>query len=268
MNDLSSLLSIALEAADLGSKFVRSLPPGNLTAKGDRDMASEVDFAVEHAIRSFLRKETPDIDFLGEEEGSAGNVGDALWTLDPVDGTANFIHGLPLCAISLGLVRRGRPALGVIDLPFLGSRYSAVDGEGAFVDGRRLHVSQTAGLHDAIVAIGDYAVGPEAEHRNRLRLAVTQQLAPKALRVRMLGSAAIDLAWLAEGRLDASITLGNNPWDTAAGVVLAREAGAQVVDKDGSPHTIDSLATIAAARPLLGQVLHLIREADHSLISG
>jgi len=262
-----SLLPIALEAVDVASELVRSRPPGALTAKGDRDMASEVDFAVERAVRAFLDERTPAIGFLGEEEGPTGSQAEPLWTLDPVDGTANLIHGVPLCGISLGLIHEGRPVLGVIDLPFLGSRYSAVEQHGAFVGRRRLHASQTTNLRDAIVTIGDYAVGPHAQDTNRLQLAVTEQLAARALRVRMLGSAAIDLAWVAEGRLDASITLANNPWDMAAGVILAREAGALVVDKDGSPHTFDSPATVAVGPLLLDEITDLIRHASSRTVA-
>ena len=261
-----SLLPIALEAVDVANELVRSRPPGAVTSKGDRDMATEVDLAVERTVRSFLEKKTPTIGFLGEEEGPTGSQDEPLWTLDPVDGTANFAHGLPLCGISLGLIHNGRPVLGVIDLPFLGSRYSAVERHGAFVDQRRLHARHTTKLQDAIIAVGDYAVGPDATANNRLQLAITEQLAARALRVRMLGSAAIDLAWVAEGRLDASIALSNTPWDMAAGVILAREAGARVVDKDSSPHTFESAATVAAGPQLLDEITDLLRQVDTGLI--
>jgi myo-inositol-1(or 4)-monophosphatase len=107
----------------------------------------------------------------------------------------------------------------------------------------------------------NYAVGEYAEARNRTRLAVTTQLARRAQRVRMLGSAAIDLAWFAHGRTDAAIIFGNKPWDTAAGVLLAREAGGRVVDADGTHHTTRSASTIAASAELLSQVLELVSVA-------
>lgn len=264
--EFGPLLPIALDAVDIARDLVRGKQHGALTAKGDRDMASETDYAVERALRDFLREKTPDINFLGEEEGTTGRFDSELtWALDPIDGTANFIHGLPLCAVSLGLIRNGRPVLGVIDLPFLGLRYSALEGEGAYEGSRRLRASHTDSLRDAVVAIGDYAVGNNAERKNRLRLAVTHQLAAKAQRVRMLGSAAVDLAWVADGQLDASIILANKPWDTAAGVLLAREAGAAVVDKDGSPHTFNSTATITASPALATELLTLVRDAEENV---
>lgn len=255
-----ALVPAALEAAALAGDLIRSRRPGTLTAKGDRDMASELDFAVERAVRAHLRRRTPDVAVLGEEEGVTGRYdGDLLWALDPIDGTANFVHGMPLTGVSLGLLRGDRPVLGVIDLPFLGARYWAVEHAGAYEGDRRISASRTGGLREAIVAIGDYAVGVGAEEKNVLRLALTERLAGRVQRVRMLGSAAIDLAWVAEGKLDACVALSNNPWDTAAGVVIAREAGAVVVDLDGSDHTSASAATIAVAPRLAGELLDLVR---------
>lgn len=255
------LLPAAQQAVAIASDLVRSRVPGLLTAKGDRDMATELDYAVERAVRAHLRSRTPDVPILGEEEGITGEgSSELLWALDPIDGTANFVHGIPLCGISLGLVHRNRPVLGVIDLPFLGTRYSAVEHTGAYLGDRRLQVSMTANLRDAIVAIGDYAVGKNAETKNRLRLALNERLAAEVQRVRMLGSAAIDLAWVADGKLDISMTLSNKPWDTAAGVIIAREAGAVVVDKDGTNHTFVSTATIAATPALVKEITALVQQ--------
>jgi myo-inositol-1(or 4)-monophosphatase len=261
-----SLLPVAQEAVALASDLVRTRMPGLLTAKGDRDMATEVDYAVERAVRDFLRDKTPDVAFLGEEEGTSG-AGNAelMWALDPIDGTANFVHGIPLCGISLGLIHRSQPVIGVIDLPFLGTRYSAAQHTGAYVGDRRIQASMTTNLTDAIVSIGDYAVGEDAQEKNRLRLALNKRLAEQVQRVRMLGSAATDLAWVAEGKLDASLTLSNKPWDTAAGVLLAREAGAVVIDKDGTDHTLNSAATIAAAPGIANQITALIADARAEL---
>ncbi|HUB39977.1 MAG TPA: inositol monophosphatase family protein [Streptosporangiaceae bacterium] len=199
--------------------------------------------------------------FLGEEEGNAPGDGELRWVLDPIDGTANFVKGIPLYSISLALINDTEPLLGVIDVPGEGRRYSAAAGSGAYCGGARIRVRPTARLADAIVAIGDYAVGERAEVRNQVRLAVTRRLAERALRVRMVGSAAIDLAGLAHGRTDAAIMFGNKPWDTAAGVILVREASRLVVDADGDHHTLRSASTIAASADLLDQVLELISDA-------
>ncbi|MFF5082083.1 inositol monophosphatase family protein [Actinoplanes sp. NPDC000266] len=241
---------------------MRTMQPGLLTAKGDRDMASEVDYAVEDRVRTFLAEHTPEIGFLGEENGPSGTADGPTWALDPVDGTVNFVHGSPLCAISLGLITENRSVIGVIDLPFLGNRYSAAEGNGAHADGNPIRVSTTRRVSDAVVAIGDYAVGDGAAEKNRARFALTQRLAENVQRIRMHGSAAIDLAWLAAGQVDAVVMLANKPWDTAAGVVIAREAGALTADRDGSAHSFESSATIAANPNLLRAILDLAVDPD------
>lgn len=246
---------------------MRSCSPGVLTAKDDRDMTSEADFLVEREVRALLRQRTPAIGFWGEEEGVTGDNDNLFWAFDPIDGTVNFIRNIPLCGTSLGLIEQGRPKLGVIDLPFLDARYSALEGEGAYLGSRRISVSRTTDLHDAVVGIGDYAVGQDAEKKNRLRVAVTHQLAKNVQRVRMNGSAAVDLAWLSDGKLDASITLANHPWDIAAGVAIAREAGAVVMDRDGTDHNLYSRATIVTTPDLTDALLALLCEAENSAVA-
>lgn len=261
MSDLASLLLVAREAVNKAKNRVLAAPAKTVQSKGDRDMVSDVDLAVESEMREFLAKETPDIGFFGEENGSYGQRREFTWVLDPLDGTANFVNQIPLCGISLGLLNNRESVLGVIDLPLLGSQFSAAQKIGSFCDGRQVSASEKSQLRDAIVSIGDYAVGADAETKNLVRLEVTRLLSERAQRVRMLGSAAIDLAWVAAGKLDASIMLVNNAWDTAAGVVIAREAGALVLDLDGSAHNECSAATIAVAPRLRDEVLMLIRDA-------
>lgn len=264
MDSLDALLPIAVRATAIGSRLMRERSPGALTGKGDRDFASEVDLAVEREIRAFLSGETPDIGFLGEEEGGTRPEAERQWILDPVDGTVNFTRALPLCGVSLALVEAGRPLIGVIELPFLGNLYTAVRGRGAYRDRHPIRASAVTRLRDALLTHGDYGVG-ESAARNPTRLALTAELATAALRLRLLGSAAVDLAWLADGTTDATIFLSNQPWDTAAGVVIAREAGAVVVDLDGTEHTIDSGATIAAAPGIVDEFLEVVQSAVASV---
>jgi myo-inositol-1(or 4)-monophosphatase len=262
MMDVRTLMPLAAEAVAQAATVVRDARPGALTFKGDRDMASEVDYRIEREMRKFLSERAPAVGFMGEEDGTTGST-DTLWTLDPIDGTANFVRGIPLCAISLALVIGRQPALAVISLPFLKETYTAERGGGAFEGGRRLECSQTSDIIDSIVSIGDYAVGDRAPEKNRIRFALTEELAGTVQRVRMLGTAAIDLAWVANGRLDASIMMSNKPWETAAGTLVAREAGATVVDYDGSPHSLQSKATIAVTPQLLPRILTVLSDARH-----
>lgn len=264
MKDYVDLLPVAVEAARMAGDLMKSRPPGALTPKGDRDVASETDYLIELRVREFLAAKTPEIGFWGEEDGISADNGELIWACDPIDGTVNFIHGIPMCAFSLGLMLAGRPILGVIRLPFLGTEYSAVENHGAFSNSRRILVSNASDISHAVVGVGDYAVGQGAEQKNQLRFAVTQQLANSVQRIRMNGSVATDLSWLAEGRLDASVTLANNPWDIAAGVVIAREAGAVVMDLDGSEHNLGSRATVAAAPGISAELLALLHRAERS----
>jgi myo-inositol-1(or 4)-monophosphatase len=146
-----------------------------------------VDVAVEHQVRDFLSQRTPAFAFLGEEEGGSGPDGIPMWALDPVDGTANFVRGMPLCAVSLALIHDDQPVIGVIGLPFLAARYWAEEGHGAYRDGLQIHARDTSDLNEAIVAFGDFALGDGALRSNLLRLEVLDRLAAGALRVRMVG---------------------------------------------------------------------------------
>lgn len=260
MIDAEKLLSIANHAVDLGVELFSQGKPHYVEAKSDRDFVSDRDFSIEKKIRTFLEDETPEIGFLGEEEGGSSNDGDSpFWILDPIDGTSNFIRGIPLCGISLSLVSLRGTELGVIGLPFLKQRYHAVSGCGAYNGGVKLVSRESQGLADAIVSLGDYAVGFRAKEKNRLRLEVTQKLVPLVQRVRMFGTAALDLAWVAEGRTDAAVILSNKPWDTAAGVLIAREAGALVLDIHGLEHSFESNSTIAVAPQIAEELLFTLR---------
>ncbi|MGW6198600.1 inositol monophosphatase family protein [Kribbella sp. NPDC055110] len=246
--DLTKLLKVAGAAVERGRAVTQSRAVGELTFKGDRDMASEVDFAVEREVRAFLERETPEIGVLGEEEGGATDG--TRWVLDPVDGTVNFIHGVPLWAISLGLIHEGRAVAGVIDHPALGTTYAAAEGLGATCNGKPIRGSDCTDLTTALVAVGDYAVGPNAEAQNADRFALIERLSPRVQRLRMIGTAATALTWTANGYFDALIMFSNKPWDTMAGVSICREAGVTVLDLDGTNHAPESRGVFAVANAL------------------
>ncbi len=230
---------------------------GGLIAKGDRDYASRVDFQIEDFVRGVLATTTQGIPFLGEERGGHLHA-PLLWVLDPIDGTTNFIKGSPLCAISLALLGDGQPIFGIVDLPLLGERYVARAGAGAYLNGARLQLLDVRRLADAVVGITDFAVADDRLVENPLHVSLLARLAPQALAVRTHGSAALDLAWLAAGRLGASMMLSNRAWDVSAGVLLVREAGGLTYDYDGSEHGVDSRFTIASAPSLKSLLLELL----------
>ena len=283
LTELDDLLPIAREAVATARRIIRSRAIASVIAKGERDMVTDIDLAVEEAVRDFLVRETPHIGVLGEEHGHSGATGETSgeatgettgettaeaageitgttlwWALDPVDGTANFARGIPLSAVSLGLVADRRSVLAAIDLPFFDLTYTAVAGRGAYAGEERITASPERKLSRALVAIGDFAVGTNAERKNRLRIALLSHLGAREQRIRMLGTAAIDLAWVAHGKLDAAIILANLPWDTMAGALLVREAGGAALDRDGTEHTTDSAATIAVCPGLRAEIMAIV----------
>ncbi|MFN8531940.1 MAG: inositol monophosphatase family protein [Dehalococcoidia bacterium] len=257
-SELEDFLIVANNAVDVASSIIKRVQIGNhhVNYKQDRDPVSQTDLAVENAVSVFLKSQTPDVPFLGEEYGwSGGKDGSLYWVLDPIDGTVNFSREIPLFAISLALVFAGSPILSVVDAPLLSERYIATAGGGAWCNKSRLSVSNVDVIHDAVVGMGDFAVGAGAEGRNQLRFAAAVAFGRESLRLRLIGSASIQLAWVAAGRLDAGLTLSNRPWDVLAGVLLVREAGGEVFDSDGSPHSLNSRWTLASNTSLKSQII-------------
>lgn len=257
------LLLAAEHAVDAGALIMRRgrTHIGALIAKGDRDFATDVDMHIEAAVRDSLAAVSPDIPLLGEESGGDWADDRARWVLDPIDGTINFSKDSPLCSISLSLVVDGQPVLGIVDTPLLGERFVARQGSGAYLNGARIAVSEVDDLHEAMVGLADFKVGVGSEEENRVHLALLGRLARRCLRVRMHGSAALDLAWLAAGRLHATAMLSNLPWDVTAGLLLVREAGGAVYDYDGSRHDEASRYTIASDPSLVEPVTRIVQEA-------
>jgi myo-inositol-1(or 4)-monophosphatase len=261
--DLRALLPVAREAVSRARRIIRGRSPGSVLPKGERDLVTDVDLEVEDTVRDYLARETPDIGVLGEEHGASGDLDSGLWwALDPVDGTANFARGSPLCAVSLGLVAGRRPVLAAIDLPFLDARYTAAEGLGGYLDDQRIRASPVGELGAAVISVGDFARGAGAETKNDVRLELLRRLGARAQRIRMFGSAAIDLAWVADGTLDATVILANLPWDTMAGTLLVREAGGAVLDEHAREHSADSSVTIATCPGLRDELMSQFRRAS------
>lgn len=258
------LLAAAERATDLGAELLRRgrWHVGSVIEKGDRDYATRVDLEIEETLRAGLAEVAPDIPFLGEEEGGGSEAENpTLWILDPIDGTVNFANGSPLCAISLALVEDGEPSLGIIDLPLLGERYVATRGGGARLNRRPITVVEKRGLREAMVGFADFATGDDAELENRIHRELMGRLAGECLRIRVHGSECVDLAWLAAGRLDITVMLSNLPWDVTAGVLIAREAGAEAFDYDGSPWSPRSAFTIGSTPGMARELMPIVQEA-------
>jgi len=264
MKTMQELFEIAWQATQIGATTLKKSQPISVQHKGDRDTVTDVDLTIQRDIAAYLAQTTPDIALLAEESEQQPEIetSEWLWVLDPIDGTSNFVHGLPLCAVSLALLHAGRAVVAVTHAPLIGKTYHAIEGKGAFVNGQRITASATESLSEAIVSLGDYAVGHDAGRLNQHRLALTTELVPRVERIRMIGAATLDLAFVAEGALDACVMMSNKPWDTAAGTLIAREAGAQLTDARGNPHTHSSASTIVTAPGIAEQLATVMRNTE------
>lgn len=252
------ILSEIQQLLSFGSEFLLQNRGTAVIAqqKGDRDYALTVDVELERQYSEQLHKLHPEIPILGEElSPDLACNGGLFWAIDPIDGTVNYANGLPEYGTSIALIENEKPIAAGIAFPSLGEVYLAAAGKGAFLNGKPIHVSEKSALNQMFLGFGDFAVTGNYEEKNVVRMGCLQSFAGTVMRVRMPGSAALQLAWLAVGRLDISITLSNNPWDVQAGVLLVREAGGQVYDHDGTDHTIHSRYTLASNSTIKQEIL-------------
>ena len=198
--------------------------------KSRMDFASEVDRMAEAEITRELRRAFPDHAILAEESGASGKSRDKVWVVDPLDGTHNYLHGFPHFCVSIGFLDHGDPVHGVIYDPLRDELFTASKGDGAFVNDRRMRVTKRENLVGSLLGTGfPYRQRAHLE----TQLAMTRVLLAQAEDIRRTGSAALDLAYVAAGRLDGFYEIGLKPWDMTAGCLLVREAGGQYADFSG-----------------------------------
>jgi len=254
------MLNIAVKAARrAGSLINRALLEGGLEirAKKRNDFVTQVDRAAEQAIIDVIRRAYPEHSFVAEESGaSAGARPEFQWVIDPLDGTTNYIHGFPQYCVSIALEHKGVLTQAVVYDPAKNELFTASRGRGAYLDDRRMRASKCAQLADALVGTGF----PFKElARIDLYMRQLRTLMGACAGVRRAGAAALDLAYVAAGRLDAFWEMGLSRWDMAAGALLIQEAGGLVSDLDGKAGFLDS-GDIAAATPkVLPQLLAALR---------
>jgi myo-inositol-1(or 4)-monophosphatase len=231
------LLNIAVRAARrAGEIIVRSLnrlESLTVASKGRNDFVTEVDRAAEQEIIGTIRRHYPQHAFLAEESGRTGD-NDTLWIIDPLDGTTNFLHGFPVFAVSIACQIRGRLEHAVIYDPMRGELFTASRGAGAHLENHRMRVSKARTLDGALIATG-------FPYRANIRyldayLAMFRAVTEQAAGVRRPGAAALDLAYVAAGRVDAFWEIGLSPWDTAAGTLLIQEAGGHIGTLTGAEY--------------------------------
>lgn len=230
--------------------------------KGAVDPVTEIDTRSEWAIRHTISTHFPDDAILGEEGGGQSWSKGRVWVIDPLDGTVNFIHGVPQYAVSVALWSGGVPAVGVVIDPSRQEEFVAVASQGATLNGNAIAVSETADFGGSLLATG-FPYDRQIHARDYLE--VVASVLEQARGVRRLGSAALDLAWVACGRYEGYWEFGIQPWDAAAGVLLVTEAGGTVTDHEGSINRLDANAFVASNGKIHEDLRALVAEGlpDH-----
>src|SRR6266850_1698096 len=231
---LDTSAEIAREAGALLSTYFERRVPWEL--KGDFDLVTEADRASEKLVVERLRSHFPSHSIVAEEGGGHEGKSGYRWFVDPLDGTTNFAHGYPIYNVTMGLEQDGEMLVGVIFDPSRQEMFSAERGAGAYLNNRRIRVSASKRLADSLVSTGF----PSRKRHLNVNIHFYHQMAMATHGVRRTGSAALDLAYVACGRLDAFWEFGLKPWDMAAGSLIVREAGGAVSDMQGAPHDLNS----------------------------
>ncbi|MBF0308519.1 MAG: inositol monophosphatase [Magnetococcales bacterium] len=256
------LINIATKAARQGGRlamqFFHNVHQLEVRTKLGSDLVTNADIAVEREILSCLRRAYPEYGVLAEESGGAriGTQG-RIWVVDPIDGTNNFAHGIPHFAISIALLQDGEPVIGVVHNPVLDEIFCAERGGGAFLDNRRMRVSSLESMSQALLATG-------FPFRNKERLdgylTSFRALFHSCQSVRRAGSAALDMAYVASGRLDGFWEPNLSPWDIAAGILLVQESGGFVTDFHGGNSCLRSGNVLCGSPMVHRRMLELLAE--------
>lgn len=262
---LAPQVNIAARAAREAGKIIRRAAEDvssiDVQKKGMNDFVTEVDRACEQTIIMAIKKSYPTHSILGEESGfteGSGEGKDWEWVIDPLDGTTNFIHGFPQYCISIALKHKGRVEHGLIYDPLREEEFSASRGRGAALNGRRLRVTNLPSLEGALIGTGFPFRKDQAPHMDAY-LAMFKDIASEAAGLRRPGSAALDLAWLAAGRMDGFFELGLSEWDIAAGSLMVTEAGGLIGDIAGGHRHMENGNVVAASPKVFKSLLQKIQ---------
>lgn len=242
------MLNIATKAArEAGNIILRNIDKMDritVHVKAKNDFVTQVDLKAEEVIIKELKTAYPDHSILAEESGRSNEDSEYLWIIDPLDGTTNFIHGFPQYAVSIGLQYKGRMEVAVVFDPVKNELFTASRGDGAQLNGRRIRVTEQKGLKGALLGTGFPFKHPQ--HLDTY-LETFKAVHPDVAGIRRAGSAALDLAYVAAGRLDGFWEIGLSSWDMAAGVLLVREAGGIVTDFSGEGNYLQTGNVVAGS---------------------
>lgn len=253
--ELDEAVRIAIEAGQILLSYFNT-DRVDVRAKGPRDVVTAADIAAENQVMSRLQRAFPRDGIVAEEGGRVDSLGGRRWYVDPLDGTLNYSRGLPLWCVSIALFEGERPVLGVVHDPIRAETFYTTRGRGARCGERTIEVTDPKSLSDACVHVTiDFNESSRLEGIEDVR-----HVAPRVLRTRNIGSAALALAYVAAGRFDAMIHRSANTWDYAAGVALVEAAGGVVTDMSGEPFSEATRSMVAAASPLIHrELLALVR---------
>jgi myo-inositol-1(or 4)-monophosphatase len=251
------LLDLAILAAHDAGNLIASVSRFDLNAStksSPTDLVTQMDAASERLIRQIILKSRPGDGIIGEEETSIASRSGVNWLVDPIDGTTNYLRGIPNYSISIAAIKDGKTLTGVVHDPTMNETFTAVDGEGAALNGVRIHCSATV-FPESIIGTGfSYSSGKRVRQADILRA-----ILPSVGDIRRPGSAAVSLCWVACGRLDAFYERGLQPWDYAAGAFIASEAGADLLVSE-QDHMRDRLV-VASAPSVTTQLREILKAA-------
>ena len=241
---LTHITLIAIEAALLAGDILRQGYGTQFsisTKEGHHNLVTEYDYRAEKAIIEFITQQVPNSSFIAEESGSSENNGELLWIVDPLDGTVNFAHHIPIFSVSIAAVKNGQVISGVVYQPITHELFVAEIGKGSFLNGQKLQVSNVKDLDKSMLATGfPYNLSKNPFHC----IDHFVDILKKGIPIRRMGSAAIDLAYTAAGRFEGFFEVELGPWDVAAGKLLVEEAGGKVTGWDNSPFDIHGRTTM------------------------
>lgn len=254
-NMIQDVIAIAREAGELLRRSVGTVRSVERKLGQETNLVTEVDRASEALIKERIRAKYPTHAVLGEETGGSLEGAETVWIIDPLDGTTNFTHGLPIFCVSIGVQHRGELVAGAVYDPNQDELFSAEKGSGAFLNGRRLRVTEESDLRNSLLVTGfPYTI---RENPDRAIEHFTTFL-KEAQAVRRLGSAALDLCYVAAGRIDGMWEVWLNPWDVAAGVLMVGESGGVVSDFRGLPYRLDSPRLLASNGKIHNRMIELL----------
>ncbi|MEZ5016462.1 MAG: inositol monophosphatase family protein [Flavipsychrobacter sp.] len=255
---MSELKSVILTAAKEAGAIIKEYFEGSFTVENKgtiNNLVTEVDKHAEAKIIAIIKETFPTHNILSEEIGAINQESEYQWIIDPIDGTVNFAHSIPICCVSIAVKHKNELLLGVVYNPILNELFFAEKGKGAFLNDKPISVSEKSEFKKACLVTGFPYKWPKTyEHP----IKVFERFIMEGLPVRRLGSAAIDLCWVACGRFDGFWEYNLNPWDIAAGYLIVLEAGGKVSNFDGDPYSVFDKETLATNGLIHNDMLSVI----------